>query len=204
MDYTFAVEAGVTITILTVRVVLSGWSGATVVPGKGPIEYAVRWAVAFRRGAGSQPYKLRVDKEASICSVAQVVADELANGSVVEQAPTGSHQSVGVIERYHAELHSTIRAQRAELEGKIGRKLVLEMPLYVWLVRHSAWCLPRYGLYGGRSPHERLFGTEFDSPVANFGENVLARDPGAAERGNHAPRRHEGWWLGRAEGTNEP
>ena len=37
-----AVENYKTITIITVRLVSTGWSGATVVPSKGPVNYAVK------------------------------------------------------------------------------------------------------------------------------------------------------------------
>ena len=107
------------------------------------------------------------------------------------------------MERHHQELHTAIRAQRAELEAKLGEKVPLDSPLYAWLVRHAGWHIPRFGLFGGTSPRERLFGVPFDSPLAKFGEKVLARDPAATEGGKHEPRMHEGWWLGRAEGTNE-
>ena len=46
IDYTFATENGKTITILTVRLVLTGWSAAVVVPFKGPVNYAVKWLAA--------------------------------------------------------------------------------------------------------------------------------------------------------------
>ena len=113
MDYTFAVEDGVTATILTIRLVTSGWSGAVSLPAKGPNAWAVKWASTFLRGAGSQKYRLHVDAEAAISSFAEAVAADLANGTVVMRAPTGSHQSIGAVERYHSELHGAIRAQRA-------------------------------------------------------------------------------------------
>ena len=55
LDYTLAVEDGRTLTILTVRFATTGWSAATVVSQKGPGRFAVQWATATLRGAGSQP-----------------------------------------------------------------------------------------------------------------------------------------------------
>ena len=39
--------------------------------------------------------------------------------------------------------------------------------------------------------------------MTNFGELVLARSIQALDQGKHQERFVEGWWLGRAEGTNE-
>ena len=39
--------------------------------------------------------------------------------------------------------------------------------------------------------------------MTNFGEFVLARSIQALDQGKHQGRFVEGWWLGRAEGTNE-
>ena len=86
IDYTFAVEGGKTITILTVRLVLTGWSAAAVAPFKGPVNHAAKWLAAFLRGAGARPYKLHCDAEASITSLAQTAAADLNTGA----APSGA------------------------------------------------------------------------------------------------------------------
>jgi hypothetical protein len=182
IDYTFAVEGGKTITILTVRLVLTGWSAAVVVPFKGPVNYAVKWLAAFLRGAGARPYKLHCDAEASITSLAQATAEDLNNGSLVIRAPAGSHQSIGAVERHHQELHGAIRAQRAELEAKLGEKVPLDSPSTPGSSGTRGGASRASGC-GGTSPYERLFGAPFDSPLAKFGEKVLARDPAATEGG---------------------
>ena len=103
LDYTFAVDGGKTIAILTVRHALTGWSAAVVVPFKGPANYAAKWLAAFLRGAGARPCKLNCDAEASITSLAQAMAEGLTNGSLVIRAPAGYHQSIGAVERHHQE-----------------------------------------------------------------------------------------------------
>ena len=50
---------------------------------------------------------------------------------------------------------------------------------------------------------QRLFGAPFETPIANFGEVVLARDPVLEGLGKHELRFFAGWCLGRAEDANE-
>eukprot|EP00971_Amphidinium_carterae_P164138 3253996-Amphidinium_carterae.1 len=207
LDYAFGTEdtaAGVvTTTILTVRLVSSGWSGATVVSNKGATPFAVRWLVSFLKSAGPQPYRLHCDSEASIQALADAVTKEMNNGSRVIVAPTGSHSSVGVVERFHEELHAAIRAQKMQFEQRLARSLPLSCPLYSWLIRHAGWCIPRYSKHGTKTPHEHLYGIPYDGTVVNFGEFVLARDPSATEQAKHKERAYEGWWLGRSEVSGE-
>ena len=80
-------------------------------PAKGPRAYATVWLCAFLRGAGSQAYKLHCDAEAAITSLAEAAVHELGNGDFVVRAPVGSHQSIGAVEMYHADLHGHIKTQ---------------------------------------------------------------------------------------------
>ena len=203
IDYAFSTEGANVVTILTARMRSTGWSSAIPVPAKGPIAFAVGWLAQFLRTGGSQPYRIVTDAESSIASLAEAVAKELNNGTVVKRAPAGSHQSIGAAEKNHEMLHGSIRALRSQLEANLGRKVPIDAPLFTWLVRHAGWLQPRFTLYGSMSPHERLYGVPYDSPIVNFGEIVIARDPSATEGPKHAPRGHYGVWLGRAEATNE-
>eukprot|EP00971_Amphidinium_carterae_P339031 6476627-Amphidinium_carterae.2 len=204
MDYTFAVEAGVTLTILTMRWRLSGFSAATCVPHKGAIAYAVHWACSLLRSTGARPYRLLTDSESSIQALGKAVVAQLNNGSIVVPVATGAHQAVGAVERYHTDLHGAIRAQREQMEMSLGRKLTLQMPIYAWLVRHTSWLLPRFSRHGAVTPYEAVFGMAYASQLAQFGERVLARDPQATESGygKHTERWHDALWLGRSETSN--
>eukprot|EP00971_Amphidinium_carterae_P191302 3796024-Amphidinium_carterae.1 len=201
LDYTFVTEDGATMTILTARALTSGWSAATVVPSKGAVAFAVRWLVTYLQGMGHQAYRLHCDAETSIHALAEAAAKEFGQGTLVVGAPTGSHASIGGVERYHQELHAACRAMKHELERKLHRKLPLTAPLYAWMVRHAGWCLPRFANYGAKTPHEHLYGRPYDGAVVGFGEYVLAREPSATELSKHADRAFAGHWLGRSEAT---
>jgi len=208
VDYAFAsgIEGNEprTVTILTARAVQTGWSGAIPVPAQGAIKFAVAWLTTFLRGMGSRPFKLRHDAEPSIAAVAVAAAAELNNGSITQEAPKGAHQSVGVVERYHQELQAVIRAQRTSLEQRLGVQVSITSSLFTWLARHAAWCLPRYGLTKGTNPYQSVFGVQYVSPILNFGERVLGKDMSVSRSSRKSELQiHEGWWLGRAESTNE-
>eukprot|EP00971_Amphidinium_carterae_P234751 4658403-Amphidinium_carterae.2 len=128
MDYTFATEGPVTMTILTMRSRSTGWSAATPVPGKGACAYAVDWAISVLHSVGSQPCR--------------ILHQSTCQWSVVRQAPRSSHQSVGAVERYHGELHGHIWAMKTKLKQKFRKKVELQSPLSV----HMAWqaCLLAY------------------------------------------------------------
>eukprot|EP00971_Amphidinium_carterae_P277830 5514666-Amphidinium_carterae.1 len=143
VDYTFATEEKVSMTILTLRVRTTGWSNATPVPAKGAIPYAVEWLTSSLRALGAQPWRIHTDAEEAVSALAVAAAERLP-GSTVIRAPRASHASIGAVERYHAELHGTVRALRADLEQRLNRKVPLTCGLYAWLVKHSAWVIPRY------------------------------------------------------------
>eukprot|EP00971_Amphidinium_carterae_P183211 3635804-Amphidinium_carterae.1 len=203
MDYTFATEGPATMTILTMRFRSTGWSSATPVPSKGACAYAVDWAIAVLRSVGSQPCRILTDAEDSIKALANAVVDKMANGSIVRQAPRSSHQSVGAVERYHAELHGHIRAMKTELEQKLSKKVELQNPLYAWLVKHVSWLIPRFSKYGDMTPYQRLYGIACDTAVVHFAELVLAHEPEAGHQAKHKERAYRGWWLGRSEISGE-
>eukprot|EP00971_Amphidinium_carterae_P061812 1224240-Amphidinium_carterae.3 len=107
----------------------------------------------------------------------------MGNGSTCRSAPTGSHASIGAIERWHQDLRGQVKAMIAELNSHLGGlEVEIGSPIRVWLVLHSAWLLAQFQTYK---------------------ETTLAQalEP---EPGNKTTNRvSSGYWFGRAEGSDE-
>eukprot|EP00971_Amphidinium_carterae_P006521 128536-Amphidinium_carterae.1 len=202
LDYMFETHGDIMVTILTMRWPMSGWCNATVVPSKGPVQWAVEWTLRSLRAAGQQRFLLKTDAEPAIESLANAVVSRLDNESTVRAAPRGSHSSIGVIERWHQDLRGQVKALASELSLRLGgREIEVGSPVRAWLIRHSAWLLARFQQYKGETPHSRIFGHEYRHGLASFGERVQAVDPEPASK--TSSRVFVGYWLGKAEGSDE-
>ena len=72
---------------------------------------------------------------------------------MLRETPRRSHQSQGMIERYHLTLQAQVQAFKTELEEKLNIKLALTNEVLTWLIRHAAWALARFQPYlGGPAP----------------------------------------------------
>eukprot|EP00971_Amphidinium_carterae_P342915 6482384-Amphidinium_carterae.1 len=87
LDYMFETCGDIMVTILTMRWPMSGWCNATVVPSKGPVQWAVEWILRSLRAAGQQRFLLKTDAEPAIESLANAVVSRLDNESTVRAAP---------------------------------------------------------------------------------------------------------------------
>ena len=120
---------------------------ATVVPLKGPSNYAVQWVLRHLRelGEGGAELRLRGDQEPALQAVLHEVQKKRGVATFVEEAPIASHASVGGVERYHRLLQEEVRALKLGLERNLaGKVLVSSHPLAAWLVRHASRALFRF------------------------------------------------------------
>ena len=77
-----------------------------------------------------------------------------------------------------------------------------------WIVRHTAWLIPRFRGSEIQSPFYRAMGGPHRGKLVEFGETVLAHLPEVGRRSENQPpkladRWKSGVWLGRSDLTDE-
>ena len=83
------------------------------------------------------------------------------------------------------------------LEEKVGAKTSAELPIFAWLVEHSADCINKTQVgVDGKSSYERLKGRKWAGPTFEFGCRVHHRAPGRTRGGSLQERWHKGIYLG--------
>ena len=199
--------------ILAAMSVQNGWGGG-LATGKGTTtsSEAEAWALRFLKELGYPKVMCQCDQENAVKALLDRLQKKYPGQILVRYSPKKSHASAGPVERYCQELCEVIRGLRLELEKNApGLMLSGQNEVCKWLIRHAAWCLQRYHPWNrGATPHFRLKGKDYNSPIISFGENCLARitedvKPGTNNiRGPKFEGRFvEGVWLGKAAESDE-
>ena len=131
-------------------------------------------------------------------ALARAAVKELNNGSRVITAPRGSHSSIGSVERFHQEVHGSLRALRQQTEKNMGEKINVNSPIFTWVVRHAGFLQARFGQHLGSNAYMKQFGHSYTAGLAHFGERVLTRRSDAAVTTKARQRWGEGYWIGRS------
>ena len=135
---------------------------ATVVPKKGMShEFPAKRVMAYLREMGLDQCELDIkhDQEAALADlVNEVVRQRGSVRTIREQAPVGSSQSNGIIERGVLTIEGQVRVLKSALEERIGR-VKGDHPIIAWLVEFAAVLVNRYEVgVDGRTPYERMRG----------------------------------------------
>ena len=135
-DYTFWSGAGIpgapserrALTSLTAVHEATGYCMATVVERKGAWPYAVANIVKFIKDLNldpTVPIVMRGDAEPALMALLDEVKSKVPN-STMQQAPFGSHQSIGTVEQKRDTVGAQVRVLVSAVQRKAG---VLVKPL---------------------------------------------------------------------------
>ena len=174
---------------------------------KGPGDYVVGClATALELWGLQGAITLRSDQEPAVLAlVSAVLAKRGGEGGQPEATPSRSSQSLGGAERYNQAVSSQLRSLLLQLQRRVCAEIHVGLNAFPWAVRHAAWLLTRFVVKEhGSTAWALLRGRPFAGDVAEFGETVLGRLPGAtaADRKDEA-RWVEGVWLGKTEVSDE-
>ena len=91
----------------------------------------------------------------------------------MENSPTYSSKSNGVIERGVQTVQGVIRTLRSALEGRWGVRLDPEHCVWTWLIEYASWIINRAEVgHDGKTPYERIKGKVARLPGVEFGAGV--------------------------------
>ena len=123
-DFTFLrVDASeVLLTALSGVIVGTGFGDTVVLERKALSSYAVSWAAKLLARTGHATPRVRVDQEPALEAIARK-ALERHGGGTLEEAPAGSHQSQGSVERWHASLQGQARVLIEDVRVRMGKEL---------------------------------------------------------------------------------
>ena len=84
-------------------------------------------------------------------------------------SPVGSKQSQGDVERWHRELHKSIRVFKETIFENYKVKVGVGHPLLTWIMKRVAWIHNRYQLHtDGKTSYERRWGNKYNKPYASL------------------------------------
>ena len=187
----------------------SGWPLSTMVPFKGRTadHYLGLTLVNWINNLGYKKIIIRIDQESALKSVVTDVQNAIGADVVqIQMSPKSSHASLGAAEGMNGFLAGQVRTWLQALRNKyqnVEQPIDVNHQIFPWLVRHTAWLAARYHPRHDRlTPHRLVKGVEYDSPICQFGECVLARIQDVSQRPKGKPRWIRGIWVGRLETDN--
>ena len=92
-------------------------------------------------------------------------------------------QSNGAVEKAVDQVMGQLRTLKLSLESRLGSPVNNNWPIINWLVEHTCTTMNRGQIgHGGKIPYRRLMGKEAAQPLAEVGEQILAKPyrPGRA------------------------
>eukprot|EP00971_Amphidinium_carterae_P184527 3663285-Amphidinium_carterae.2 len=125
---------------------ITGLGYATVAPYKGVNTEAVKAIVRFIVENGLQSTMLQSDGENAMKDLQSEITRQVPNVKM-QTSPQYSHQSQGVIERYHQALFAQLRTLKFSLCQHYNlnpRNINSHNPLLNHLLHHTSWLLNRY------------------------------------------------------------
>ena len=209
MDYCYVrrEDEEETITMMVLKERQSKALQAWVTPTKSTVldegAVAERAAASVRRFGHKKKVLLKVDNEAAILAMRELVTEKLGMETLEQEPQPHESQSNGAVENGVRLIKGLLRVHVLALEHKLGHRVPSKHPLMTWLVEHVADVVTKY-LRGsdGRTAYERLFGKQIHEEGLEFGERVLwKKRPSNDSNVLLEARWVEGLWLGRAWGT---
>ena len=189
----------ITATVLVGTLRPSGFCVATVVREKGPgDQHAIRvilgW-LAEVRIAGE--LRLRTNGEQAISALADLVAQRRRPPTLVEISSVSGGDLCGAAERSCQAIAGVARTLCLALGELWGEQILVQHPLFAWLVSHAAWIINRFQKHHGDvTPFEMVMHKPFQSPIYEFGSVVMARHDAAGRPSRSGGKWTMGLWLG--------
>ena len=180
-DYCFpGDELGCKLTVLVGRERVTGTYSATTVPMKGSIgRFTVEkmMDVIDEVGDSKQTIIMKTDQENSAKMLIEDIVQEREEGrTIVEESPTGSSGSNGVVERAVQSIEGQIRVVLLALEHRIGRQIDPQEPIVAFMPEYAAYVLNRLEVgRDGKTAYERARGKKATVVGLEFGEKLLWR-----------------------------
>ena len=191
-------------------------SGAVLayrVTTKGPGDtWMIKRLVKDIEEMGRQDIILKTDGEPAMIALQSAVQAARSGRTVLENPPQYNPQSNGACEKAVQDVDGQIRKLKIALEARLGMEIPEESNAMQWMIIHGAYLLTRFSLgHDGMTPHERLTGRKWSTPMVEFGEAVLAklapsrvgRGQKKAQKSKLAPRSVRGVWVGQVGRTGE-
>ncbi len=203
MDYTYMED----IKILSLYATGHHGGEATAVERKGPYPWIAMWITKRLSAMVIETCRLRTDPEESTVAVAKQVQHKWMSKMILEKTPVASHQSIGGVERYRRMLQDEVRTIKLECEKNL-EMVPSGAAAATWIVRHASWLIYRYHKNNDLKStcFARDRGVAYSGSLVGLFESVLARAPGAEERGTGRSKWQTRWiqgvWLGRAEDSD--
>ena len=130
-------EIGESITIFTAVDIRTSMSMAVVTPSKALNRYAITEFKRFIFESGRTYAIVQTDDESSIKAMIRGSVRELS-GSSIRNAPTGSSESQGSVERFHQTLFAQVRVLRLALADRYRLQLQdidVKHIIFPWMVK---------------------------------------------------------------------
>ena len=110
----------------------------------------------------------------------------------------------GVIERAVGLVVSEPRTLKAALEHRIGTRIPPGTRILCWLVEFAAYPMNRCDIGSdGKTPLQKLHGRRDNTPILEFGEQILYMPTKPVIGGRWEPRFHPGVFVGMLNSSSE-
>ena len=191
-------------TVLTATDTSSGWPLMVFVPEKGPNSYVIKAIVSWIKRLGYAKVTFQHDQESSLRSLAEQVQRELGHAHVhIQAAPRYSHASQGGVENTNRLMAGMLRTWLSALSADYPHPqepVDINHPVVPWLCRWCAFVWARYHVKTDKlTPFRIVTGREYKTPIVQFGEVVLAKDPNVKAISKAKPRWFKGVFVGHLE-----
>ena len=144
--------------------------------------------------------ELRGDAEHALMALLhEVVADLRKRGidANAQQAPKGSHQSIGGAEKSHDIVAGFVRTMASVIHENTGMWIKPRSRLFTWMLRHAGYLATNFHVRkGGQTAYFVLNGCDCKQALVQFGEVVLFKPGDANMKSKALPRWEKGVWVG--------
>ncbi|CAE7512900.1 unnamed protein product [Symbiodinium natans] len=139
---------------------------------KGDARYLGAELMRFCQNLGHVELELRT---LSLQNVVVAARHRLGLRTVVRNAPVGSHQAKGYVEKAVHSVRSLANVLLDMVRAKSTLDIGVAHPLFSWAFTHSAWILNRFRVLGGLTAYERTHHSRYCGKLVPFGEPVYAQ-----------------------------
>ena len=190
--------------ILAIKDRKSGMIQSRVVPAKGNDRFAIKRLVKDIELLGYSKIILKSDNESSILALKKSVKETTNIEIIPEESPVGDHQANGEVENAIKRFAGQFRTLKEAVESRYQQRLTPEHHCIPWMINYASGCINRYQVgIDGKTNHRRWKGKDFDRPVCEFGECILALKLDSVGKQKSKVRWVEAIFLGVREESGE-
>ena len=115
----------------------------------------------------------------------------------MQQAPVGSHQSIGGAEKSHDIVAGFVRTLASVIHETCGFWVKPRSRLFAWMIRHAGYLATDFHVgKTGQTAFFVLNGCDNKQTLVQFGESVLFKPGDANMKSKALPRWEKGVWVG--------